>query len=72
MAKRSTQMQERATMDEIEAMPALLDTEDGARITGETPLIVARRCAAGYWPAIKVGKAWRINKAALLAQLGLA
>ena len=62
---------ERVDMDVIESMPALLDTVQGAQIAGTTPLAMARACARGTYKAVKVGRAWRINKAALLTALGL-
>ena len=64
--------QERVSMEEIEAMPALLDTVQAARIIGATPLMVSRNCANGTFKAAKCGRSWRLNKAALLAQFGLA
>jgi len=67
-----THEQPRATMEEIERMPALLDTIEGACIVGTTPLNIARGCANGTYPAVKVGRAWRINKAKLLEAVGLA
>ena len=70
--KRHTNTPERATMDEIIAMPALIDTYEGGSITGETPLQVAKSCAAGKYPAVKVGRGWRINKAKFLEVVGLA
>lgn len=67
----SNTVSERATPSEIEAMPALLDTYQYARITGESPNAITRRCANGELPAVKVGKAWRINKVKVLEALGL-
>lgn len=64
--------QERVTMDEIEAMPALLDTVQAASIVGSTPLAMARRCAKGEYAAVKVGREWRLNKSAFLQAVGLA
>lgn len=62
----------RVGMDVIEAMPALLDTDQAASITGQTPLSIAKDCAAGKYKAAKCGRAWRINKAAFLEAVGLA
>jgi hypothetical protein len=64
--------QERTDMAEISAMPALLDTVQAARIIGASPLVVARKCANGTYQAVKVGRAWRINKAKFLQAVGLA
>lgn len=62
----------RVGMDEIERMPALLDTVQAGSITGQTPLSIARDCAAGKIKAAKCGRSWRINKAAFLESVGLA
>lgn len=70
-AKR-THIAERVGMDVIDAMPALLDTTEAARIVGTTPLAIARDCAAGKFRAAKCGRSWRINKAAFLEAVGLA
>jgi len=70
-AKRTT-VPERVSMEEIERMPALLDTMQAGSITGETALSVSRACAAGTYPAVKCGCAWRINKAKFLQVVGLA
>lgn len=67
-----TRTRERVTMDEIKAMPALLDTVEGGSITGEAPLQVAKKCANGTYPAVKCGRSWRINKAKFLQVVGLA
>lgn len=64
--------QERISADEIDALPALLDTVQAARIIGATPLAVARKCANGTYPAVKCGREWRINKAKFLESVGLA
>lgn len=63
---------ERVGMDEIIAMPALISTDEYGSITGETSIQVARLCRAGKLPAVRCGRAWRINKAKALAALGLA
>lgn len=69
---RHNRTRKRVTMDEIERMPALLDTLQAASITGEAALGVAKACANGTYPAVKVGRAWRINKAKFLQVVGLA
>lgn len=70
-AKRTHKL-DRVGMDVIAAMPALLDTVQAGSITGETALSVARSCADGTYPAVKCGRAWRINKAKFLQVVGLA
>ena len=67
-----TNIPERVGMDEIARMPALLDTDQAASIAGQTPLSIARDCAAGKYKAVKCGRAWRINKTAFLEAVGLA
>lgn len=61
----------RVSMDEIEKMPALLDTEQAASIIGATPLSIAKACADGEYPAAKCGREWRINKTRFLQAVGL-
>lgn len=70
-AKRTT-VPSRVGMEVIERMPALLDTMQAGSITGETALQVAKMCAAGKYPGVKCGRAWRINKAKFLQVVGLA
>ena len=59
------------TMEEIDKMPALLDTEQAAAILGQTTAFVAKACASGTYPAIKIGNSWRINKERFLQMFGL-
>lgn len=61
----------RVGMDEIEKMPALLDTEQAASIIGATPLSIAKACADGEYLAVKCGREWRINKTQFLQAVGL-
>lgn len=61
----------RVGMDAIRSMPALLSAAEVATITGESTLAVEKNCASGAYPAVKCGRAWRINKERLLQQLGL-
>lgn len=70
-AKRSHAVK-RVRMDEIEAMPALIDTNQAASITGQAPLSIANDCKKGKYKAAKCGRSWRINKAAFLEAVGLA
>ena len=62
----------RVSMEEIEAMPPLITTAQGAAIVGVTPLLIAKKCKDGTFPAVKCGREWRINKAKFLAAVGLA
>lgn len=69
-----TRSLERATQDEVAAMPALLTTEDLARIAGLSIVYVTRQCKHGMFKdcSVKLGKSWGINKAKALEILGLA
>lgn len=69
-----TRSRKRASIEEIEAMPALLTTEDVARITGWSLIFTAKACREGCLKdcAVKAGKYWSINKAKALEVLGLA
>lgn len=69
---RRTRTVERVGMDEIAAMPALLDTEQVAGILGTTVLHASKLCRDGELPAVRCGRAWRINKHKFLQQVGLA
>ena len=64
---------DRATAEEIAAMPALLTTRDVARITGWTYQHVAKLCKVGILAdcSVKVGRSYSINKERALAVLGL-
>lgn len=68
---RNTTIAERASMDDIARMPALIDTVQGAAILGTTPLSIAKKCKDGTYPAVKVGRGWRINKRRFLEIVGL-
>lgn len=61
----------RLTMEEIDQLPALISTREYARITGETPLYVAKLCKAGSIDAVRRGRKWLIPKAKALEALGL-
>ncbi len=71
MSRYTTVPKDLATPCEIGAMPALLTTYQYARIAGQTPNRVTKRCKDGELPAVKVGGRWRINKAKALRALGL-
>lgn len=64
---------DRATVEEIEAMPALLTTAEISRITGWTPEYCAVQCRSGMLAdvAIRAGKSYTVGKAKALAALGL-
>ena len=65
---------DRASMEEIEAMPAMLDTSHVMSITGCSAIYAARMCKSGLLKdcSVKVGSKWAINKAKALEALGLA
>ena len=63
---------QRVDMDVIKTFPALMSCAEYASITGQTAIYVARMCSEGKLPAVKCGRAWRINKAKALEALGLA
>lgn len=69
---RHTTIPERATMEEIEAMPALLTTLECASIIGTTALQISKDCARGRYAAVKCGRGWRLNKQKFLEVVGLA
>lgn len=71
---RRTRRAERATMEEIEAMPALITTDQLAHITGYTRQNISKMCKHGMFKdcSVMVGKAWSISKAKALEILGLA
>ena len=66
--------EERASMEEIEAMPALLTSRELARITGWSRVHVAKECREGILAgtAVKAGNLWQVNKVKALEALGLA
>lgn len=70
--KRHTTIPERIDVPDISALPALITTDEAARIIGATPLAVAKACARGKYVAVKCGRNWRINKAKFLEAVKLA
>ena len=70
----SARNEERASMEEIEAMPALLTWKELTRITGWSRVHVAKECREGILAgkAVKAGNMWQVNKAKALEALGLA
>ena len=55
----------------VEALPQLLTTSQAARLLKVTPRTVTRLCEKGEIKAVRVASLWRINRDALLKQLGL-
>ena len=55
-----------------EAMPALLDSRQAAKVLNVNPRTVTRLCERGKLKAVRVASRWRINRDALLADVGLA
>lgn len=70
----SARNEERASLEEIEAMPALLTWKELTRITGWSRVHVAKECREGILAgkAVKAGNMWQVNKAKALEALGLA
>lgn len=54
-----------------ETMPALLDSRQAARVLNVNPRTVTRLCEHGKIKAVRVASRWRINRDALLADVGL-
>lgn len=61
----------RTRVSEVEALPALMNTEEFAALVGYCRTYISRMCAKGTIPATKVGKEWRIPTRKALAQLGI-
>lgn len=58
--------------NEIKALPDLVTVAEAARLLRASEQYVRRMCKAGDLPAVKVGRAWRINKTDLLYLAGIA
>ena len=58
-------------IDEIRSYPVLLTTEQVARLMGVTPKFVRDCLTRKQIKGSKVGGVWRVNRDALLEQLGL-
>lgn len=71
--RRANKPVEKATMADIERMPALIGVRELASITGLTEISVARQCHNGMFSefSVKCGREWRVNKSKALAALGL-
>ena len=57
--------------DEIRNLPILMTTEQVARLMGVTPKFVRDCLTRNQIKGSKVGGVWRVNRDALLEQLGL-
>lgn len=61
------------TQDKPTTMAALmLKPTEAARIAGVSARTITRMCDAGQLRAVKLRGTWRINRAAFMAQLGIA
>lgn len=59
------------TIAEIAELPALMTTEDFARLYGCSRIHAAKLCQEGRLPATRVGRSWLINTEKTLEKLGL-
>lgn len=57
--------------DEARNLPALIDVATAARMLGFSRHYVGELCARGEVEAVKFGRTWRVNTAALLEKLGI-
>lgn len=57
--------------DVEEAAAQLISVEDAASVIGLTTRAVAKMCQEGRLRAVKVGRRWRINRAALYRMVGV-
>lgn len=57
---------------ETATLPALCTVQEAAALTGYTPHFISDSCIRGEIKAVKFGRRWRIDTAALLRQFGLA
>ncbi len=60
------------TYEEILKLPALITTEQAARVLGCTRRFVVKLCSSGEIKAVMVVSVWRVNTAELLVTAGLA
>lgn len=56
---------------ELGELPQLITPKQAARILGVHERTVVSMCARGELKAVKVRSLWRINRAALMASVGL-
>jgi excisionase family DNA binding protein len=59
------------TPDEVTKLPALCSVPQAAELTGYSTHFLSDACARGDIKAVKFGRRWRIDTAALLRQFGL-
>ena len=50
----------------------MMDPSEAARISGLSARSITRLCNSGAIKAVRLGKLWRINRRAFMAQLGIA
>ena len=60
------------TNEEAATLPALCSVQQAAELTGYSPHYISDSCIRGDIKAVKFGRKWRIDTAALLRQFGLA
>lgn len=56
---------------DVDKLPIVCGTEFFGRVIGWGSTYVARLCAEGTIPAVKVGKSWKINPREALKAMGL-
>lgn len=62
---------ERVKALDVDALPALMSTEEFASLVGYGSVYVSRLCKRGSIPATKVGRQWRIPTRRALERLGI-
>ena len=60
------------TSAEAATLPALCTVQQAAALTGYSPHFISDSCVRGDIKAVKFGRRWRIDTAALLRQFGIA
>ena len=60
------------TGGEAATLPALCTVQQAAALTGYSPHFISDSCVRGDIKAVKFGRRWRIDTAALLRQFGIA
>jgi len=60
------------TGGEAATLPALCTVQQAAALTGYSPHFISDSCVRGEIKAVKFGRRWRIDTAALLRQFGIA
>lgn len=53
-------------------MTPLISTREAARSSGISARTATRLCARGLWPAVRVGRLWKVDAAALAVLTGAA